>query len=262
MRNKGSAWRHLALARLAIGHRHRGIAIVVAADLPFKAKRQERGPFDDEVARRHGLVSARAAGQRANSQQCPKKPTHARCPPAEFQRYPTFPQTAISGLFHRADGVSKPYQGLRSELRVLFRGAIALSADVWKSPVKSRHKRAACPARVRCPSGQSRKTAARRDTENMAEEKYREARHGSAKEGLHGRGPWRRCWNGYAGARGRKGLRAGAPVAPAPINTGKQTSSVDLNYKPRRFNKVIELWEDGQPAYYTTVRPDPRRGFL
>lgn len=39
------------------------------------------------------------------------------------------------------------------------------------------------------------------------------------------------------------------------INTGKQTSFVDLNYKPRRFNKVIELWEDGQPAYYTTVRP-------
>jgi 4-hydroxy-2-oxoheptanedioate aldolase len=35
-----------------------------------------------------------------------------------------------------------------------------------------------------------------------------------------------------------------------PINSGKQTSSVDPNYKPRRFNKVIELWEDGQPAYY------------
>ena len=43
----------------------------------------------------------------------------------------------------------------------------------------------------------------------------------------------------------------------APINSGKQTSSVDLSYKPRRFNKVIELWEDGQPAYYTTVRPAP-----
>jgi 4-hydroxy-2-oxoheptanedioate aldolase len=26
---------------------------------------------------------------------------------------------------------------------------------------------------------------------------------------------------------------------------------VDLNYKPRRLNKVIELWEDGQPIYYT-----------
>lgn len=39
------------------------------------------------------------------------------------------------------------------------------------------------------------------------------------------------------------------------ITSGKQPSSVDLKYKPRRFNKVIELWEDGQPAYYTTVRP-------
>ena len=36
-----------------------------------------------------------------------------------------------------------------------------------------------------------------------------------------------------------------------PINSGRQTSSVDLNYKPRRLNKVIELWEDGQPVYYT-----------
>src|ERR1700748_2660672 len=41
----------------------------------------------------------------------------------------------------------------------------------------------------------------------------------------------------------------------APGNSGVQPSSVDLNYKPRRFNKVIELWEDNQPAYYTTVRP-------
>jgi len=46
-------------------------------------------------------------------------------------------------------------------------------------------------------------------------------------------------------------------IAAAPINSGRQTSSVDLHYKPRRFNKVIELWEDGQPAWYTTVRPDP-----
>jgi 4-hydroxy-2-oxoheptanedioate aldolase len=40
-------------------------------------------------------------------------------------------------------------------------------------------------------------------------------------------------------------------------NSGKQPSSVDLNYKPRRVNKVIELWEDGQPAYYTNsgMRP-------
>jgi len=47
----------------------------------------------------------------------------------------------------------------------------------------------------------------------------------------------------------------GAPRPGEAINSGKQTSFVDLNYKPRRFNKVIELWEDGQPAYYTTVRP-------
>jgi 4-hydroxy-2-oxoheptanedioate aldolase len=29
-----------------------------------------------------------------------------------------------------------------------------------------------------------------------------------------------------------------------------QPSSVDRNYKPRRVNKAIELWEDGQPIYY------------
>jgi 4-hydroxy-2-oxoheptanedioate aldolase len=31
----------------------------------------------------------------------------------------------------------------------------------------------------------------------------------------------------------------------------KQASSVDMNYKPRRLNKCIELWEDNQPIYYT-----------
>ena len=43
----------------------------------------------------------------------------------------------------------------------------------------------------------------------------------------------------------------------APGNSGVQPSSVDLNYKARRFNKVIELWEDGQPAFYTTASPAP-----
>src|SRR6185437_3712922 len=63
---------------------------------------------------------------------------------------------------------------------------------------------------------------------------------------------------GMAIAGARAQAIAGRPLAaPAPVNSGKQTSSVDLNYKPRRFNKVIELWEDGQPAWYTTVRPDP-----
>ena len=35
-----------------------------------------------------------------------------------------------------------------------------------------------------------------------------------------------------------------------PVNSGVQPSSVDFNYKPRRVNKAIELWEDGQPIYY------------
>jgi 4-hydroxy-2-oxoheptanedioate aldolase len=39
--------------------------------------------------------------------------------------------------------------------------------------------------------------------------------------------------------------------------SGKQPSTVDHNYKPRRFNKVIELWEDGQPVYYTDARIAP-----
>src|SRR3982750_1207765 len=47
--------------------------------------------------------------------------------------------------------------------------------------------------------------------------------------------------------------QAGPPgmrIAP-PINSGVQPSTVDFNYKPRRINKAIELWEDGQPVYYT-----------
>jgi|SRR6516225_7651505 hypothetical protein len=35
-------------------------------------------------------------------------------------------------------------------------------------------------------------------------------------------------------------------------NSGRQPSSVDLNYKPRRVNKVIELLEDDQPAFSQT----------
>lgn len=42
----------------------------------------------------------------------------------------------------------------------------------------------------------------------------------------------------------------GGRMAP-PINSGVQPSTVDLAYKPRRINKVVELWEDGQPIYYT-----------
>jgi 4-hydroxy-2-oxoheptanedioate aldolase len=58
-----------------------------------------------------------------------------------------------------------------------------------------------------------------------------------------------------AGAGAQEG---GAPAAAEGIgqgdptaNSGWQPSTVDLNYKPRRVNKVIELWEDGQPIFYT-----------
>src|ERR1700722_931121 len=37
---------------------------------------------------------------------------------------------------------------------------------------------------------------------------------------------------------------------PNLVNAHVQPSSVDRNYKPRRINKAIELWEDGQPIYY------------
>ena len=43
---------------------------------------------------------------------------------------------------------------------------------------------------------------------------------------------------------------------PIPVGSGEelhphtQPSSMDPNYKPRRINKAIELWEDGQPIYY------------
>ena len=57
---------------------------------------------------------------------------------------------------------------------------------------------------------------------------------------------------------GQEGGRSGAtqPAAagrggPAPVFSGVQSSSVDYNYKPRRLNKVIELWEENQPIYYT-----------
>ena len=52
---------------------------------------------------------------------------------------------------------------------------------------------------------------------------------------------------GTAAGRGPAAGRGGPP----PISTGVQPSSVDFNYKPRRLNKVIELWEDNQPIYYT-----------
>ena len=63
--------------------------------------------------------------------------------------------------------------------------------------------------------------------------------------------------NAPAGGGGRGGAAAGRGGAPggrggaASVNSGVQPSSVDNNYKPRRLNKVIELWEDNQPMYYT-----------
>jgi 4-hydroxy-2-oxoheptanedioate aldolase len=45
----------------------------------------------------------------------------------------------------------------------------------------------------------------------------------------------------------------GGRDASAPVNSNVQPSSVDMNYKPRRINKAIELWEDGQPVYYTNA---------
>src|SRR6266436_3871586 len=45
------------------------------------------------------------------------------------------------------------------------------------------------------------------------------------------------------------------PRAPRPVNSGAQPSTVDVGYKPRRLNKCIELWEDGQPMYYVSWGP-------
>src|SRR5262245_53504861 len=50
-----------------------------------------------------------------------------------------------------------------------------------------------------------------------------------------------------AAAQSRKPITVGSN---ADIGPHTQPSSVDLNYKPRRINKAIELWEDGQPIYY------------
>lgn len=40
-------------------------------------------------------------------------------------------------------------------------------------------------------------------------------------------------------------------------NSGLQPSTVDRNYKPRRINKAIELWEDGQQVYYVSQGLNP-----
>src|SRR5665213_77480 len=58
---------------------------------------------------------------------------------------------------------------------------------------------------------------------------------------------------GGAEARGRRPSPAGKPSPTGDrglANSNVQPSTVDWNYKPRRINKAIELWEDGQPIYY------------
>ena len=56
-----------------------------------------------------------------------------------------------------------------------------------------------------------------------------------------------------AQAQGRRASPAGRPIPTGDrglANSNVQPSTVDWNYKPRRINKAIELWEDGQPIYY------------
>jgi 4-hydroxy-2-oxoheptanedioate aldolase len=58
-----------------------------------------------------------------------------------------------------------------------------------------------------------------------------------------------------AGAGAILATEALAQTEPRWAWSGKQPASVDPNYKPRRLNKCIELWEDGQPMYYVTWGP-------
>src|SRR5206468_5071955 len=63
---------------------------------------------------------------------------------------------------------------------------------------------------------------------------------------------------GMAGAAGEAAAQPRRPNLAGPIDVNQrgmvsenvQPSTVDYNYKPRRINKAIELWEDGQPIYY------------
>ena len=58
---------------------------------------------------------------------------------------------------------------------------------------------------------------------------------------------------GKAEAQGRRGPNLSGPIdvnQRGMVSQNVQPSTVDWNYKPRRINKAIELWEDGQPIYY------------
>jgi 4-hydroxy-2-oxoheptanedioate aldolase len=64
-----------------------------------------------------------------------------------------------------------------------------------------------------------------------------------------------------AGLAAAVGPAEGQPRRPGPVDVNQpgfvsqhvQPSTVDWNYKPRRLNKAIELWEDGQPVYSTVA---------
>jgi 4-hydroxy-2-oxoheptanedioate aldolase len=60
----------------------------------------------------------------------------------------------------------------------------------------------------------------------------------------------------FAGAGLAIAAEAMAQTAqPRWVWSGQQPSTVDPNYKPRRINKAIELWEDGQQMYYVSWGP-------
>jgi hypothetical protein len=60
------------------------------------------------------------------------------------------------------------------------------------------------------------------------------------------------------------GLAAASSLTPLKaqergpaIHANTQPATVDPAYKPRRINKAIELWEDGQPIYYNGAGMGP-----
>ena len=58
-----------------------------------------------------------------------------------------------------------------------------------------------------------------------------------------------------AGVGAAIATEAAAQAQPRWAWSGKQPASVDASYKPRRLNKCVELWEDGQPMYYVSWGP-------
>ena len=58
-----------------------------------------------------------------------------------------------------------------------------------------------------------------------------------------------------AGVGAAIATEAVAQAQPRYVWSGKRPATVDPNHKPRRLNKCIELWEDGQPMYYVTWGP-------